>query len=489
MRKVLAYLSTLLKPSLRYKVALVFVLPIFVLVLFLSYNHYVNERALVKEQIKLTAAQLGDVVLGSLGQSMLMNDRTMISESLKDIGKQGNFKRVWIINQNGEVRESNAPGDIGLKLDTSMTGCAECHQKPLAARTDVIDMSQETGLLRIATPINNDVPCQKCHLAGQKYLGMLVLDVSTAAIEANMLNDLRGNLLLTFLAALVGMAAALALVNWLIIRRVEVLHKAMVAFQNGDSSARVEKKWRSEDELTQLADSFNDLADTVVRHENELKESARARLQAISDERDRLARELHDGVAQFIGYVNAKTMAVRLLIQKGRFEEAEQQLAQIEQVVQDQSIDVRASIIGLKMASESGSGLATGLRQFIEQCNRLSDIPIQADIDPESEIIRLDAEKEQQLLRVVQEALSNVRKHASAKQATVRLAVQADELVMSIHDDGVGFNPARWNEDDHAHFGLRTMRERMDMIGAALVIESEPGQGTTITVRVKAKES
>jgi two-component system nitrate/nitrite sensor histidine kinase NarX len=84
--------------------------------------------------------------------------------------------------------------------------------------------------------------------------------------------------------------------------------------------------------------------------------------------------------------------------------------------------------------------------------------------------------------------MSNVRKHASARLAQVSLLRQADELILSIHDDGVGFNPWQRAGEPYAHFGLQTMQERGESIGAKLQVESEPGQGTTVTVTLKIGE-
>jgi signal transduction histidine kinase len=128
------------------------------------------------------------------------------------------------------------------------------------------------------------------------------------------------------------------------------------------------------------------------------------------------------------------------------------------------------------------------LEQFIDQCRRLSDFSILLDIEPQAETVRLDPETELHLLRVVQEAMSNIRKHAAPKQVFVSMTIRNDELVLLIKDDGVGFSPWRWGGDNHAHFGLKTIRERVETIGGILSIESEPGHGTTVTVRLKIKE-
>jgi signal transduction histidine kinase len=486
------FLSRLSEPfrklDLRIKVALVFMLPILLLVLYLAYDHYLVENELLMKQAQSTATQLGDVVLGSLSHSMLLNDRAMLSSAVQDIGGNENIKRVSIINLDGEVRESSITSEVGQKLNISMTGCAECHQLPDGKRPRVLNTPDSNGLLRVALPIANDVDCQKCHDSAQKYLGMLLVDVSVSDSQAHLKNDLRANLLWSFVIAGLGIIGGLLLLNWLVVRRVEVLHSTFNAFEEGDLSARVDNSWQSEDEITRLAHSFNRMADSLVRHENEQRGLSQLRQQAIIEERERIARELHDGVAQFIGYVNTKVLAVRQLLKQNKVEEADRLLLQVEQAVKEQSNDVRASIIGLKMASDSGNGLAADLRQYISQCNRLADFPIELKIDPQSEDVQLDADVELHLLRIVQEAISNIRRHASTRQAWVSLEREADELVLRISDDGVGFNPWQWNGDHRGHFGLQTMHERAEAVGAVLNVESEPGLGTTVEVRLKVRE-
>lgn len=489
MQKIFALFNRILRPSLRLKVALVFLLPVLFLVLLLSYSHYLRERAAVEDQIRLNATQLGGVVLGALRHSMLVNDSSAIAGILNDVGQLGGIKRVWIIDLSQVIKQSSLPQEVGLRHNISMPGCVECHKFSPGSMPRLVETDQSPGNLRVAAPIENLPQCQTCHPASDKYLGVLLVDASVLDLQARLQSDFFGNMLMALGIALLGMFGALVLVNWLFIRRVEVIHNALSAFERGEFSTRVNKNWHSEDELTQLADSFNGMADSIVEHEKKLHELASVRQQAIIEERERIARELHDGVAQFIGYVNTKLIAARLLLQKNLVLKADENLAQIEHEVQSQSLDVRASILGLRIVSQSGVGLAVSLRDYIDQCNRMNDFTISLEIDPQVKTIQLGVEAELQLVRVVQEALSNVRKHAAARHAEVRLVCEAGFLLVIIHDDGVGFNPWAWSGDQLANFGLQTMSERAEMVGATLSIESEPGRGTTVKVRLKLEES
>ena len=145
----------------------------------------------------------------------------------------------------------------------------------------------------------------------------------------------------------------------------------------------------------------------------------------------------------------------------------------------------REAILGLKLAGRSGSFIGA-LNEHALQFSRLSDLPVVLDIAPEVARCTLPAETELQLLRIVQEALTNIRKHAAATQAVIRLRVADRQLELTIRDDGQGFAPD--NPPTGATFGLTTMRERAESIGASYQIISEPGAGTALLVQLPLKE-
>jgi PAS domain S-box-containing protein len=208
------------------------------------------------------------------------------------------------------------------------------------------------------------------------------------------------------------------------------------------------------------------------------------RERAIVEERERIARELHDGLSQLLGYVNTKAIAARLLLSKRQIKAADQQLLQLEEATKELSVDVREAILGLKMAGQSSAGLALNLNEFIASFSRLSGLPVKLAISPEVDNLPLNAETEYQLMRIVQEALNNVRKHASASQAWVNVQFKDNQLDLSITDDGIGFEPQTPQANHKGHFGLNTMRERANSIGAELTIESSVDHGSRIRVRL-----
>ena len=211
---------------------------------------------------------------------------------------------------------------------------------------------------------------------------------------------------------------------------------------------------------------------------------ARVEQLAVEEERQRIAREMHDGLAQLLGYVNVKTGAVRRLIELGKNEDAAQELTQLEEAARGAYADVREGVLGLRVMTQEGGGFVPAIRAYIEQFRDQSGIDVDLDVQYDEQEFTWTPDAEVQLIRVVQEALSNVRKHSGALTASVRLATVGDELTLSIADSGAGFGAGRPTPGQGPRFGLQVMRERAESLGGSLEVQTEPGKGTTVLVRV-----
>jgi signal transduction histidine kinase len=224
---------------------------------------------------------------------------------------------------------------------------------------------------------------------------------------------------------------------------------------------------------------------TDLEHQIEQQEQRhQLRQRAIIEERERIAREIHDGIAQLMAYVNTKASAVRLLLKKRHLKEARSQLLQLEEASRESFTDVRTAILGLRTTDTQTDGLMTTLKTFITKFSELTGIKVDLDLPEQSASVSLPPESELQLIRITQEALSNIQKHTSNRHAWVRLRHVNHSLELTIGDDGPGFDPILPSEDRRPHFGLSTMRERAESIGGTLIVDSKPGNGTRITVRL-----
>jgi signal transduction histidine kinase len=464
-------------------------LPVLVALVALSLLSYGRERTLLEDHLHSTASQLGEVMAGSLRQAMLTNDRAMLAGVLSDIAEMEAIDRVRIVDAQRVVRFDTAAAEVGQPQMTLAPGCNECHRYPPAERPHAVRLSSPAGILRIATPITNEAACLGCHLAAQAHLGVLLADVPLQALQADLVRDLTLNLALSGTAALIVSLAIYSLTNRLIVRRLEAMQPPLAALGRGDLSIRLPESPTPGDEIDNLAATFNAMVQALGRGAQDEAERRQSRERAIRDERRRIARELHDGLAQILGYVNTKATAVRLLLANAQPEAAQDQLEQLERAAGEVLLDVRQAILGLRLTADAQVDFPSALRGTAAHFSQLSGLPVHVDIPPETSQVHLATEAELELLRIVQEALSNIRRHASASSATVELRLAGPDLEVTVVDDGSGFDPRQEPSEAAKHFGLESMRQRAQAIGADFRLESQPGRGTRVTVRLPPAEA
>jgi len=202
---------------------------------------------------------------------------------------------------------------------------------------------------------------------------------------------------------------------------------------------------------------------------------------AVLEERERIARELHDGLAQVLGYINTQTQAVKKLLESRKIGEARAELDAMGGLSRAVYADVREAIVGLRAAPR---GLVPTIREYLSGLPRIDGCKVELRIDDHADGVALAPSTEIQLVRIVQEALSNVRKHAGASHVQVIVEADEGEVGVEIVDDGHGFDPLLLDRTGWPRLGLQTMRERAQAIGGTFEIVSAPREGTSIAVRV-----
>jgi signal transduction histidine kinase len=199
---------------------------------------------------------------------------------------------------------------------------------------------------------------------------------------------------------------------------------------------------------------------------------------AASQERNRLARELHDTLAHSLSGVTVQLEAVEALWEvKPR--EARTILDRARQATQNGLTEARRALGALRASPLEDIGLALAVRDLAKSA--AARACLQLDLDAQDHLTNLAPEVEQCVYRVAQEALTNVARHADAKSLRVSLRYETEGLTLIIADDGRGFEPA---EVDGAHYGLQGLRERAEMLGAVLQVESRSQEGTTVRLVV-----
>ncbi len=239
----------------------------------------------------------------------------------------------------------------------------------------------------------------------------------------------------------------------------------------------------SEDERTLLG-ALADMATIAIRtarlHEAEEQWTIHA-------ERDRIARELHDSLAQVLGVIHLRLRALEGRAKDEASHVMAAELSDIAATADEAYSDVREAILGLRETVREDDGLEGSLREYLRKYSRQTGIAATLTCDGDTRRA-LTPRSEVQLLRVVQEALTNTRKHSQARRVSVRIDCTNTAATLAIEDDGVGFDPAIVAGSMEGGFGLASMRERVEAIGGRLDVHTAPNEGTRVVVHLEAED-
>jgi NarL family two-component system sensor histidine kinase LiaS len=248
-------------------------------------------------------------------------------------------------------------------------------------------------------------------------------------------------------------------------RRLKGLFVAADHWRSGDFSAVADDP--SEDEIGQLARQLNLMA---YQLQNLLQ--ARQEL-ATLEERNRLARDLHDSVKQQIFAVAMQIGAVKVLLKRDLVA-AEVRLNEADKLVRQAQQELTALIRELRPAALEGKGLAAALRELTIEWAEQTGIVANLQVEGTQTIA---AVVEDSLFRIAQEALSNVQRHGNATVVQMTLTIANDSVTLSVRDNGHGFDPT---QQKRTGVGLLSMQERMRALGGDVQLESAPGEGTLV---------
>ncbi len=208
----------------------------------------------------------------------------------------------------------------------------------------------------------------------------------------------------------------------------------------------------------------------------------------IHAERDRIARELHDSLAQVLGVIHLQLRSLETRAKDEASHVMADELSDLADTADEAYRDVREAILGLRETVREDDGLEGSLREYLRKYSRQTGIATHLACEGDTRRF-LSPRAEVQLLRVVQEALTNTRKHAEANRVAVRINCLDGGTTLTIEDDGVGFEPSTVSSSMEGGFGLASMRERVEQIGGRLDVHTAPNAGTTIVVRLDAEDT
>lgn len=228
---------------------------------------------------------------------------------------------------------------------------------------------------------------------------------------------------------------------------------------------------------TALLETLGQLLGTAIENH---RLQGRDRELAISEERNLVAQGLHDSIAQGLNFLNLQVQMLEQSLQNNRLDEVQSIVPALRAGVEESYQDVRELLHNFRMRLQEGD-LVSSLQAVVDKFRRQSGIAV--DLVADGVGAPFPREHQLQLLFIVQEALSNVRKHASASQVWLRLD-DGQDFTLSIRDNGHGFDLQRLEALGEAHVGINIMRERAQRIDAQLQLKSSPGAGTEVLLHL-----
>jgi len=221
--------------------------------------------------------------------------------------------------------------------------------------------------------------------------------------------------------------------------------------------------------------------DTLKNQQLQVERLLTQAVLAQEEERERISIDLHDSVAQWLVAASYRAQTANVLLSGDGNDETRDELADMERTLDKSVKELRRVVIGLRPPALDELGLSHALRQSLE------DLKADGLVCKFSEVgtpLRLLPNVEIAVYRVVQESLNNIRKHANATKANLRLQFQEDKLMVEIRDNGQGFDLSQTMDSaiSVGHVGLLGMKQRAEMLGGNIRIKTDEGMGTTITL-------
>jgi signal transduction histidine kinase len=254
------------------------------------------------------------------------------------------------------------------------------------------------------------------------------------------------------------------------------------------------EKRHFDDEDTELLSTVADQLATAIENAR-LYAEMEARVEALSrelqhmavvKERERLSREMHDGLAQTLSLLSLQVGQARSLLKSDDSNGLADELREMSQVIDAGYEDVREAITNLRLAAPKGADWVEWLRGYVYEFGLRHDLSTELHIPSGLEPLVFPPNQEVHLTRIIQEALNNVRKHSQASHVCMALIPNGRKLTLRIKDDGLGFDVDR-AQGRRGRYGLSTMQERAELLGGSVNITSVFGKGTTITVEIESE--
>lgn len=259
-----------------------------------------------------------------------------------------------------------------------------------------------------------------------------------------------------------------------------------LAFQSydnqGTSTGLCILVWRNIDEVMLNKSLFEGISIQLGIGINNALLYSEAMRSAVLQERDRLAMEMHDGLAQTLSYLGLGLDSANLRLKNGNYEGCAKILEELREVVDNSYRDVREAIIGLRVDVSQEKSLIDSIKLYIKEFNKLSNVPVSINTEGVCPLIKI--EDQLHIIRIIQESLANVRRHAEATHTDVTINFSKEVLDITISDNGQGFEKEEVSPDSILHQGMRIMKQRANALGGQLDIQTQKGKGTSVNLKM-----
>ncbi len=394
---------------------------------------------------------------------ILLNDLLSLHDLLDEtIANNPNVRYAFIVDPQGQVIAQTFQGGFPPDLLTMNAVQANEHHHTVLIQTN------EGYVWDTAVPI----------LDGK--VGTARLGLSDASMQAA-LSTLTAQLLITILlVSAIGILVAV-LLTWVLTRPILALVNATQTVAKGDFTPRV-KRWAN-DEIGDLADAFNKMTEELAHTDELRRERETLRRQLLEkviitqeDERRRIARELHDSTSQ-----NLTSLILGLRLMEAKCEQcvAQAKVTDLRQVASRTLDEVHEISTRLRPRVLDDLGLAAALERLAHEWQARYKIPVDLAIRLDE---RLPDEVETAIYRIIQEALTNIARHAQSRSASIFIERRENMVRAIVEDDGIGFD-INTKRGEH-HLGLLGMRERAELLNGTLTIESTPEHGASIFIEI-----
>ncbi|WP_127593519.1 sensor histidine kinase [Paenibacillus lautus] len=266
-------------------------------------------------------------------------------------------------------------------------------------------------------------------------------------------------------------------------RRVDLVRETLVNWEKGSLTDVMpdigeDEVGRLGEQLVKISKRWEDQVSSLQRlSTNNAQLAEQARVTAIVEERQRLARELHDAVSQQLFAISMTATAVGRTLDKD-FDKAQRQVALIEEMSAVAQSEMRALLLHLRPVYLEGKALEQGLRELIKELRIKVPMEITFEMDDDIHLLK---GIENHLFRIIQEAMSNTLRHSKAEKMDIRIHRRQNTVRVMLRDDGIGFE---LDDKKQTSYGLSTMQERVTEIGGSVQFITAPGKGTRIEIVV-----